>query len=80
MLAQWDSTFLGLNSTESPLGWAGLGSGIQPHYEAPGKIHIAYVIVNCPKLALDQLVQVQVIDSASDKILKIYIYINSSSL
>ena len=53
-----------------------MGSGTQTH-EAPGNLHIRDVIVICPKLALGQLVQIQVMDSASDKILKFYIYITN---
>ena len=70
ILAQWDSKVLDLNSV----------SEIQPHYEAPGNLHITEVIVICSKLALGQLIQIQVMDSVSDKIMKIYIYIKSSSL
>ena len=47
--------------------------------EATGNLHIGDVIVTCSKLALGQLIQIQVMDSASDKILKFYIY-NKSSL
>ena len=54
------------------------GSETQPHVEAPDNLHIGDVIVSTPKLALGQLVQIQVIDTASDKILKSYIYIKSS--
>ena len=53
-----------------------MGSGTQTH-EAPGNLHIRDVIVICPKLALGQLVQIQVMDSASDKILKFYINITN---
>ena len=60
--------------------YAGPGSGTQPHHEAPGNLHIREVIVICSKLALGQLIQIQVMDSVSDKIMKIYIYIKSSSL
>ena len=59
------------------LDWA---VGPKPHYEAPGNLHIREVIVTCSKLALGQLIQIQVMDLVSDKILKIYIYIKSSSL
>ena len=76
ILAQWDSKVLGLNSADG-LGWAGSSSGTQLHYEAPGNLHIREVIVTCSKLALGQLIQVQVMDSVSDKILKIFIYIKS---
>ena len=62
------------------MGKAGLGSGIQTHYEASGNLHIREVIVTYSKLALGQLIQIQVMDSVSDKIMKIYIYIKSSSL
>ena len=74
ILAHWDLKFLGLNSTNR-LGWAGLGSGTQPDYQAPGNLHIREVKVTCSKL-----IQVQVMDSVSDKILKIYICIKSSNL
>ena len=62
------------------MGYAGPGSGTQPHYEAPSNLHIREVIVTSSKLALGQLIEIQVMDSLSDKILKIYIYIKSSSL
>ena len=71
ILAQWDSKVLGLNSAD------GLSTA---HYEAPGNLHIREVIVTCSKLALGQLIQIQVMDSVSDKILKTYIDIRSSSL
>ena len=58
ILAQWDSKVLDLNSV----------SEIQPHYEAPGNLHITEVIVICPKLALGQLIQIQMMDSVSDNI------------
>ena len=58
----------------------GGGSGTQPHYEAPGNLLIREVRVTCSKLDLDQLIQIQVMESVSDKIFKIYIYIKSSSL
>ena len=77
ILAQWDSKVLGLNSVNG-LGWAGCET--QPHYKAPGNLHIREVIITCSKLALGQLIQIQVMDLVSDKILKIYIYIKSSSL
>ena len=67
ILAQWDSKVLGLNSAD------GLSTA---HYEAPGNLHIREVIVTCSKLALGQLIQIQVMDSLSDKILKIYIISN----
>ena len=57
-----------------PVSWT------QPQFEAPGNLHIKEVMVTCPKLVLGQLIQIQVMDSVSDKILKIYIYIKSSSL
>ena len=57
-----------------------MGSGTQPHYEAPGNLYIREVIVTCSKLALAQLIQIQVMDSVSDKILNMYVYIKSSSL
>ena len=76
-LEQWDSKVLGLNSTDG-LGWAGLWDSI--HYEAPGSLQVRDVIVSCSKLALGQLVQIQVMDSVSDKILKFYIYIKSKNL
>ena len=47
--------------------------------EATGNLHIGDVIVTCSKLALGQLIQIQVMDLASDKILKFYIH-NKSSL
>ena len=72
ILTHWDSKVIGLNSA--------VGSGTQPHYEAPGNLHIREVIVACSKLALGHLIQIQVIDSVSDKILKMYVYIKSSSL
>ena len=50
-------------------------SGTQPHYEAPGNLQIRYVIVSCQKLAFGKLIQIQVMGSASDKILNLYIYI-----
>ena len=54
------------------MGWA---SGTQT-YEAPGNLHIRDVVVNCPKLTLGQLVQIQVMGSASNKILsRLYICI-----
>ena len=53
---------------------AGPGSGTQPHYEAAGNLHIKEVIVFCSKLTLGQLIQIQVMDSVSDNILKLYIY------
>ena len=56
------------------------GSGTQPHYEPPDNLHIREVIVTCSKLALDKLIQIQGMDSVSDKILKRYTYIKSSSL
>ena len=43
-LAWWDAKVLGLNSTDR-LGWAGLDSGTQPHYEDPDNLHIGDVIV-----------------------------------
>ena len=49
---------------------AGPASGTQPHYEPPGNFHIREVIVTCSKLALGQLIQIQAMDSVSDKILK----------
>ena len=52
------------------MGQAGLGSGTQPHYEAPGNLHIRVVIVTRSKLALGQLIQIQVMDSVSDKVIK----------
>ena len=58
----------------------GRASGTPPHYEAPGNLEIGDVIVSCPKLALSQLVQIRVIDSASHKILTFYTYIKSSGL
>ena len=64
ILAQWDSKVLGLNSAD------GLSTA---HYEAPGNLHIREVIVTCSKLALGQLIQIQVMDSVSDKTLNIYI-------
>ena len=54
---------------------AGPGGGKQPHFEAPGNLHIREVIVTCSKLSLGQLIQIQVMDLVSDKILNIYIYI-----
>ena len=69
ILTQWDSKVLGLNSVNG-LGWPGLGSGTQPHYEPPGNLHIRELIVTCSKLALGRLIQIQVMDSLSDKILK----------
>ena len=62
------------------MGQAGLGSETQPHYKTSGNLQIREVTVTCSKLALGQLIQNQVMGSASDKILKIYIYIKSSSL
>ena len=56
---------------------AGPGSGTQPHFEAPGNLHITEVIVTCSKLSLGQLIQIQVMDLVSDKILNIYIYISN---
>ena len=50
--------------------------GTQPHYKAPSNLHIGEVIVTCSKLALGQLIQIQEMDSLSDKILKIYIISN----
>ena len=44
--------------------WAKLG---RAHYEAPGNRHIREVIVTCSKLVLGQLIQIQVMDSLSDK-------------
>ena len=79
ILTQWDSKVLRLNFVKG-LGWARLGSRTQPHYEAPGNLHIREVIITCSKSALAQLIQIQVINSVSDKILKIYTYIKSSSL
>ena len=73
ILAQWDLKVLGLNSADG-IGWAGLSSGTEPHYEAPGNLHIREVIVTCSKLALGQFIQIQLMDSVSDKILK-YIYL-----
>ena len=73
ILAQWDLKGLGLNSADG-LGWAGPSSGTQSHYEAPGNLHIREVIVTCSKLALGQFIQIQLMDSVSDKILK-YIYL-----
>ena len=68
ILTHWDSKVIGLNSA--------VGSGTQPHYEAPGNLHIREVIVACSKLALGHLIQIQVIDSVSDKIWK-YIFISN---
>ena len=51
-----------------------MGSGTQTH-EAPGNLQIGDEIVSSPKLVLSQLVQFQVMDSASDKTLKFYVYI-----
>ena len=66
ILAQWDSKVLGLNSAD------GLSTA---HYEAPGNLHIREVIVTCSKLALGQLIQIQVIDSVRDKMFKnIHLY------
>ena len=79
ILTQWDSKVLRLNFVKG-LGWARLGSRTQPHYEAPGNLHIREVIVTCSKLTLGRLIQIQVMDSLSDKILKTYICIKSSSL
>ena len=59
------------------MGSAGSGSGTQPHYEAPGNLHIREAIVICSKLPLDQLIQIQVMHSVSDVILKIYIFVKS---
>ena len=59
---------------------ASLGSGTQPHYEPPGKFHIREVIVTCSRLALHKLIQIQGMDSVSDKILNRYTYIKSTSL
>ena len=73
ILAQWNLKVLGLNSADG-LGCAGPSSGIQSHYEAPGNFHIREVIVTCSKLALGQFIQIQLMDSVSDKILK-YIYL-----
>ena len=56
---------------------AGPGGGTQPHFEAPGNLHIREVIVTCSKLSLGQLIQIQVMDLVSDKILNIYIYISN---
>ena len=56
---------------------AGPGGGKQPHFEAPGNLHIREVIVTCSKLSLGQLIQIQVMDLVSDKILNIYIYISN---
>ena len=69
ILAQWDSKVLGLNSANR-LDWAGQWD----------LTLFREVIVTCPKLALGWLIQVQVMDSVSYKILKIYIYIKSSNL
>ena len=65
ILAQWDSKVLSLNSA-----WVMPGSGTQLHYEAPGNLHIREVIVTCSKLALAQLIQIQVMELVLDKILK----------
>ena len=73
ILAQWNLKVLGLNSADG-LGCAGPSSGTQSHYEAPGNFHIREVIVTCSKLALGQFIQIQLMDSVSDKILK-YIYL-----
>ena len=56
---------------------AQLGSGTQPHYEAPGNFHVGDLIVIRPKLAFAQPVQIQVMDLASEKILKFYVYITN---
>ena len=56
------------------MGLAGLGSGSQPHYEATDNLHIRDVIVSCPKLALHQLIQIQVMNLASYTMLQFYIY------
>ena len=64
ILAQWDSKVLGLNSAD------GLSTA---HYEAPGNLHIREVIVTCSRLAFGQLIQIQVMDSVSDKTFNIYI-------
>ena len=45
-----------------------------------GNLQIGDVIVSCSKLALRQLFQIQVTGLASEKTLKFYIYIKSSSL
>ena len=74
ILAQWDSKVLDLNSAN------GLDSGTQSHFEAPSNLYIKEVIVTCSKLALGQLIQIQVMDSVNNKIFKIYIYIKSLSL
>ena len=56
---------------------AQLGSGTQPHYEASGNFHVGDLIVIRPKLAFAQPVQIQVMDLASEKILKFYVYITN---
>ena len=50
-------------------------SGTQPLYGAPGNLQIRDVIVSCQILAFGKLIQIQVMGSASDKILNLYIYI-----
>ena len=70
ILAQGDSKVLGLNSID---GLAGPGSWIKYHYEAPGNLHIREVIVTCSKLDLGQLIQIHVMDSVRDKLLKTYL-------
>ena len=61
--------------------WARLGWAVGPYPVMKLLLtFISEVIVTCSKLALGQLIQIQVMDSVSDKILKIYIYIKSSSL
>ena len=69
-LAQSDSKFFGLNSTDG-LDWA------RQWRPLVCNLRIRDVIVSGAKWALGQLVQILLIDSASDKILKIYIYITN---
>ena len=61
--------------------WARLGGAVGPNPIMKLLVtFISEVIVTCSKLALGQLIQIQVMKSVSDKILKIDIYIKSLSL
>ena len=63
------------------MGWDGLSFRTQPYYEALGHLQkMGRVIVSCAKLALRQLVQIQVMDSVSDEIQSSIFITNSSIL
>ena len=59
-LGEWNSKVVTLNSTD------GLSSGTQLHYEASGNLHTGDVVVSRPKMALGELVQIQVMDWLSE--------------